>query len=140
MIHWSFPDIRVQMLHVYISYMLWKISHEINCAYDTFLLKVQSLGISLKLSSICVYINGVRLCLWIGSSPKLYMSMESHSGMMLTGETKELRKESATLPLCPPQIPHGLSWMQTWVSEVRGQWLAASAMARPTEHLCSFVQ
>jgi hypothetical protein len=33
--------------------------------------------------------------------------MESHSGMILTGKTEEL-KEPIPVPLYPPQIPHGL--------------------------------
>jgi hypothetical protein len=37
--------------------------------------------------------------------PRWYMRMESHSGMILTGKTKELRVKSVSEPLCPPQIP-----------------------------------
>jgi hypothetical protein len=35
--------------------------------------------------------------------------MDSHGGMILTEETKELGEEPVPLPLCPPQIPHGLT-------------------------------
>jgi hypothetical protein len=26
------------------------------------------------------------------------------------------------VPLCPPQIPHGLTWDRTWASAMRGRW------------------
>jgi hypothetical protein len=43
------------------------------------------------------------------------MSMDSHGGMMLTGETEELREKPVPVPFYP-QIPHGLTWAQTWAS------------------------
>jgi hypothetical protein len=48
-----------------------------------------------------------RCCRW-------YMSVESHGGMILTGEIKELGERPVPLPLCPPQIPHGLTGVLTW--------------------------
>jgi hypothetical protein len=36
------------------------------------------------------------------------MSMKSHGGMILTGETEELREKPLPEPLRTPQIPHGL--------------------------------
>jgi hypothetical protein len=47
---------------------------------------------------------------------QLYMSVESHGGMTLTGKTEELGEKYVPVPLCPPQIPHGL----TQVSAMRG--------------------
>jgi hypothetical protein len=35
------------------------------------------------------------------------------------------------VPLCPPQIPHGLTRDRTWPSAVRGRRLTAWAMVRP---------
>jgi hypothetical protein len=35
--------------------------------------------------------------------------MESHGGMILTGKTEGLGENPAPVPLCPPQIPHGLN-------------------------------
>jgi hypothetical protein len=32
------------------------------------------------------------------------MSVESHGGMILTGETDELGEKLVPVPLCPPQI------------------------------------
>jgi hypothetical protein len=40
------------------------------------------------------------------------------------GKTKELREKCVPVPLCPPQIPHGLNQAQTQASEVRG-WAMA---------------
>jgi hypothetical protein len=38
-----------------------------------------------------------------------YMSMEKHGGMILSGKTEELGEKSVAAPLCPLQIPHGLT-------------------------------
>jgi hypothetical protein len=40
--------------------------------------------------------------------------------------------EPVPVPLCPPQIPHELTWDRTRASAVRGRRLTAWAMARPT--------
>jgi hypothetical protein len=37
------------------------------------------------------------------------MSMESHGGMILTEETEELGEKPVPLPLCPLQVPRGLT-------------------------------
>jgi hypothetical protein len=42
-----------------------------------------------------------------------------------------LSEKPVGVPLCPPQIPHGLSWDQTWTSAARCRWLTAWAMAWP---------
>jgi hypothetical protein len=47
------------------------------------------------------------------------------------GKTKVLGQKPVPVPLCPPQIPHGLSRDQTRASAVGGRRLTASAMARP---------
>jgi hypothetical protein len=38
------------------------------------------------------------------------MRVESHGGMILPGETEELREKPLPVPLCPPQFPHGLNF------------------------------
>jgi hypothetical protein len=45
----------------------------------------------------------------------------------------KLKNSDINLPQChcPPQIPHGLTWVLTQASTVRGRHLAAWAMARP---------
>jgi hypothetical protein len=35
------------------------------------------------------------------------------------------------VPICPPQIPHGLTWVRNRVSAVRSQWLTVWAVTRP---------
>jgi hypothetical protein len=57
------------------------------------------------------------------------------------GKPKYLGKEPVSVPLCPPQIKHGLTWDRTRASAVRGRWLTAWAMARPMYIclLCAFV-
>jgi hypothetical protein len=57
------------------------------------------------------------------SSHKWYMSMCSHGGMILTGKTEELGEKTVLVPLCPLQIPHGLTGARIRVFEVRGRQL-----------------
>jgi hypothetical protein len=47
------------------------------------------------------------------------------------GKTEELGEKPVPVPLCPPQIPHGLSRDRTRASAVGGRRLIAWAMARP---------
>jgi hypothetical protein len=60
----------------------------------------------------------------------------SSSGMILTGETKGFGEKPVPVPICPPQIPYGLTCLQTWASMVRSQWLTAWAMAQPYDIPC----
>jgi hypothetical protein len=53
------------------------------------------------------------------------MSMESHSGMIINGKTKELGEKPVPVALCPPQIPHGLTQARTQASVVTGWKLIA---------------
>jgi hypothetical protein len=41
-------------------------------------------------------------------SDDIYMSVESHTGMILTRKTDEFGENPVPVPLCPPQIPQGL--------------------------------
>jgi hypothetical protein len=47
------------------------------------------------------------------------------------GKTEVIGEKPVPLPLCPPQIPHGLTRDQTRTSAVGGLRLTAWAMARP---------
>jgi hypothetical protein len=40
-------------------------------------------------------------------------------------------EKSAPVPLCPPQIPHDLTWARTRAAALGSQWLTARAMTRP---------
>jgi hypothetical protein len=81
---------------------------------------------------------------WGGSRPKrgclLYASIlhipqriwvsESDGEMIYwQGKTEELEEKPVPVPLCPPQIPCGL----TWASIVRGWQLTTITMARPSQ-------
>jgi hypothetical protein len=53
-------------------------------------------------------------------------------GGMRTGRgNRSIRRKPAPVPLCPPQIPHDLTWARTWTSAVGSRRLTAWAMARP---------
>jgi hypothetical protein len=56
-------------------------------------------------------------------------------GWYWQGKTEELGEKPVPVPLCPPQIPHGLTraWIRTSVVKVRR--LTAWAMARPQIYL-----
>jgi hypothetical protein len=47
------------------------------------------------------------------------------------GKTEELREKPVPVPLCPPQIPHGLTRARTRASAVWGRRLTTWAMPRP---------
>jgi hypothetical protein len=42
-------------------------------------------------------------------------------------KTEDLWEKPVVIPLCPPQIPHGLAWDWSWVSAARGRQLTAWA-------------
>jgi hypothetical protein len=53
------------------------------------------------------------------------------------GKTEVLEETPVPVPLCPPQIPHGLTRDRTRASAVEGRRLTAWAMARPPMELVS---
>jgi hypothetical protein len=59
-----------------------------------------------------------------------WYELESDGGMILTGKSRITRKKPVPLPLCPLQVPHGLTRAPTRASAVRGRRLTAWAMAR----------
>jgi hypothetical protein len=58
-----------------------------------------------------------------------------HGGMIYTGKTQELGRKPAPVPLCRPQIPHGLARARTRASAVKGRRLTALAMTRSIYNL-----
>jgi hypothetical protein len=63
---------------------------------------------------------GLKLRLWSAATgghivhPPDDMSVESEGGMIYwKGKTEELREKPVPVPLCPPQISHGLTWERT---------------------------
>jgi hypothetical protein len=52
-------------------------------------------------------------------------------GMRIGRGNRSTRKKPAPVPLCPPQIPHNLTWDRTRAAAVGSQRLTARAMARP---------
>jgi hypothetical protein len=60
------------------------------------------------------------------------MSMDSHGGMILTGETKVLVENIVKVLLYPSQISHGLTLSRTQVSSIRHRWLRSWARSLRT--------
>jgi len=54
------------------------------------------------------------------------------------GKPKYPEKKPVPVPLCTPQIPHGLAWVWTWTCVVTGQQLTAWAIVCTTFKLCYF--
>jgi hypothetical protein len=52
-------------------------------------------------------------------------------GMKICRGNHSTWRKPAPVPLCLPQIPHGLTWAQTQTTMVGSQWLTAWAMAQP---------
>jgi hypothetical protein len=59
------------------------------------------------------------------------MSVDSHGGMILRGGTEVFEENSASVPLCPSQIPHGLTRARPQASALRGRRQTARAIALP---------
>jgi hypothetical protein len=59
------------------------------------------------------------------------ISVESNSGMILTGKNLESQKKAMPVSLHPPQIPHGLIRARTSSSAVSGRRLTVWTMGRP---------
>ena len=57
--------------------------------------------------------------------------LQTHRSLDRQGKTEVLGEKPVPVPLCPPQIPHGLARDRTGASAVRGRRLTAWAMARP---------
>jgi hypothetical protein len=58
---------------------------------------------------------------------------EAVGGMRIGRGNRSTRNKPAPMPLCPPQIPHDLTWARTRAAVVGCRQLTALAMARPAE-------
>jgi hypothetical protein len=54
-------------------------------------------------------------------------------GMRIGRGNRSTRRKPAPVPLCPPQIPHYLTWTRTRAAAVGSRVLTAWAMARPSK-------
>jgi hypothetical protein len=52
-------------------------------------------------------------------------------GMRIGRGNRSIRRKPASMPLCPPKIPHDLTWDRNRAAAVGSQQLTAWAMARP---------
>jgi hypothetical protein len=52
-------------------------------------------------------------------------------GMIIGRGNRSTRRKTTPVPLCPPQIPHDLTWDRTRAAAVGSRRLTAWAMARP---------
>jgi hypothetical protein len=65
--------------------------------------------------------------------PTCYELGERRWNYILTEENRRTRRKAYPSPLCPWQIPHGLTRARTRASAVRGRRLSTWAMTRPCE-------
>jgi hypothetical protein len=56
-------------------------------------------------------------------------------GMRVGRGNRSTRRKPAQVPLCPPRIPHDLTWARTRADAVGIRPLTAWAMAQPTEYI-----
>jgi len=57
---------------------------------------------------VCAYVH---VCVCVCVCTRTYKAvMNIIVGLMLTVETEVLGEKCVQVPLCPPQIPHGLTW------------------------------
>jgi hypothetical protein len=85
---------------------------------------------------VVVHVDGARLCLWtaVSNGPISYPPVDIWEWRATVKwhwqeKTEELGEESVPVPLCQPQIRHGLTRARTRVSALGGR--PAWAMARP---------
>jgi hypothetical protein len=55
------------------------------------------------------------------------MSVWWVNGMRIRRGIRSNRRKPAPVPLCPPQMPHGLTWARTRTTAVGNRWLIACA-------------
>jgi len=55
-------------------------------------------------------------------------------------KTEVLGENSVPIPLCPPQIPYGQAWDQTWTFVVCGWWYTKSWYILQNEDIVRWVQ
>jgi hypothetical protein len=89
---------------------------------------------------VVVSLGGVRLSL-LGTSATAVLLYQPRmiddddygavGGMRIGRGNRSTRRKPAPVPLCPPQIPHDLSWDRTRAAAVGSQRLTTWAMARP---------
>jgi hypothetical protein len=60
-------------------------------------------------------------------------------GMRIDKGNRSTRRKPAPVPLCPPQIPHDLTWDRTRAAAVGSQRLTAWTMARPLSRPPAFM-
>lgn len=76
--------------------------------------------------------NYVSMKLWSLTGPRWHISEYGATvEWYWQGKTKKLGKRPVPVPLYPPHIPHGVTWVRSWASMVRNWRLTASAMAWP---------
>jgi hypothetical protein len=81
--------------------------------------------------------RGCLLTLAYYAFPRWYESGERRWNDTDRRKTEELGQKPVPVPLCSPQIPHGLTRARTRASAVRGRRLTTRAMARPRRPLHS---
>jgi hypothetical protein len=54
------------------------------------------------------------------------------SGIRISNENRNTWRLPALTPICPPKMPHDLTWAQTRAAAVESRRLTAWAMARPS--------
>jgi hypothetical protein len=60
-------------------------------------------------------------------------------GMRIGLGSRSTWRKPAPVPLCPPRIPHDVTWAWTWAIAVGSPRLTAWAMARPTTHFVIYL-
>jgi hypothetical protein len=106
-----------------------------------------------KFLSICLFVflvslGGVRLSP-LGTSATVGLLYQPRmidddcgavGGMRIGRGNRSTRRKPASVSLCPPQIPHDLTWDRTRGAAVASQQLTAWAMARPLSTCYTHVQ
>jgi hypothetical protein len=121
---------------------------EVSCLAYSPVLKVEA-RCSSETSFFLVSLAGVRLTVSpLGTSATVGLLYQPRmiddddygavGGMSIGRGNRSTRRKPTPVPLCPPQIPHDLTWDRARVAAVGSQRLTAWAMARPTKTSVTF--
>jgi hypothetical protein len=85
-----------------------------------------TLGVGVRLSPL-----GMSATIWSLYQPWMIDECRAVSGIRIGRGNRSTPRKPAIVPLCPPQIPHYLTWTHTQATAEGRRWLTAWAMAPP---------
>jgi hypothetical protein len=107
----------------------WMLNYDLECMWN----KASVINFLIILSGVRLSPLGTAATIDLLYQPRMIDDDEIGviGGMKIGRGNRSTRRKPAPMPLCPPQIPHDLTWGRTRAAAVGNQRLTAWAMARP---------